>query len=78
MQSGIHCGLVIKAKDGDIYGRTVNVAARLEGRAGENEIVCSETVKSKLTTEMPTLKSLGELTLKNIPKPVECFSFSTI
>src|SRR5262249_7624361 len=44
LHSGVHFGPVIEARDGDIYGATVNLAARLQGLAKADEIVVSEPV----------------------------------
>jgi class 3 adenylate cyclase len=73
VHSGMHLGMVVKAPDGDIYGSTVNIAARLEGVAGPDEIVLSDAAKSKLQTDSLSLEAIGEQTLKNVPEPVPCF-----
>ena len=38
---GIHAGPVV-AQDGDVFGRTVNIASRIAGRAGPGEVLTSE------------------------------------
>ena len=74
--TGIHWGEVVRATDGNIYGKNVNLASRLDGVAGQGEIVLSKDAVEQLSEEHE-LKSLGEIELKNIQQPVECFSFST-
>lgn len=44
---GIHCGPVV-FQDGDIYGSTVNVAARLSARAGPGEVLVSKPVVDRI------------------------------
>ena len=78
VHSGIHAGMVVKANDGDIYGSTVNIAARLEGVAGPDDIVLSQAAKDKLTGGLPFLQSIGEQSLKNVQSPVECFKVNRV
>ena len=47
----------------------MNVAARLEGKAGESEIVLSQDAIDQLETR-DQFKALGGIELKNIAEPV--------
>lgn len=70
---GLHLGDVI-VKDDDIYGDDVNVAARLEAQAPPAGIVVSRAVRDAVQTRLKvTLHPLGDLTLKNIVRPVRAF-----
>src|SRR5213078_3274433 len=70
---GINSGDVIVVP-GDVYGDTVNVAARLEAAAPPGGICISrgvrDTVRGKFSVEF---EDRGELTVKNIPDPVGAF-----
>jgi adenylate cyclase len=70
---GINVGDVIIA-DNDIFGDGVNVAARLEGIAEPGGIVISaiahDAVINRVNAEF---RELGELSLKNIERPVRAF-----
>jgi TolB-like protein/tetratricopeptide (TPR) repeat protein len=70
---GIHLGDVIV--DGvDIYGDDVNVAARLETEAPPGGIVVSRAVREAVDGRLKaTLHALGELTLRNIERPIQAF-----
>ena len=70
---GMHAGEVVRDREGDIFGGTVNLAARLQGQAGAGELVVSEAVASPLRLAGFTLEPLGEKKLKNVPAPVVCF-----
>jgi len=71
---GINAGDVIVVP-GDVYGDTVNVAARLETLAAPGGICISrgvrDTVRGKFSVEF---EDRGELAVKNIPDPVGTFS----
>ncbi len=73
---GVHLGEVVRDQEGDIFGGTVNLAARLQGVAGADEIVASEAVTSALTPGSFTVESIGTKSLKNVPVPVPCFRVS--
>jgi adenylate cyclase len=70
---GINVGDVI-FEDGDIFGDGVNIASRLEGIAEPGGVVVStiahDAVISRLNAEF---RDLGELSLKNIARPVRAF-----
>ncbi len=70
---GLHAGEVVRDKDGDIFGGTVNLAARLQGVAQASEIVVSDSVAAALAQGNFTLRSLGAKSLKNVPALVGCF-----
>jgi class 3 adenylate cyclase len=70
---GLHTGEVVRDQDGDIFGGTVNLAARLQGVAHASQIVVSDAVASAISSGHFELESLGAKTLKNVPVPVNCF-----
>jgi len=71
---GINTGDVITVP-GDVYGDTVNVAARLEALAEPGGICIStgvrDAVRGKFSLEF---ENRGELSVKNIPDPVGTFN----
>jgi TolB-like protein/class 3 adenylate cyclase len=70
---GLHLGDVIVEGD-DIYGDDVNVAARLETEAPPGGIVVSRAVREAVAGRLKaTLHALGDLTLKNIERPIRAF-----
>jgi TolB-like protein/class 3 adenylate cyclase len=72
-RTGLHLGDVI-VKDDDIYGDDVNVAARLEAEAPPGGIVVSRAVRDAVQGKLKaTLHPLGDLSLKNIARPVRAF-----
>lgn len=73
---GLHTGEVVRDQDGDIFGGTVNLAARLQGLAGAGEIVVSDPVATVLRAGNFNLQPLGAKVLKNVPAPVNCFLVS--
>ena len=70
---GLHLGDLIVDGD-DLYGDGVNVAARLEAEAPPGSIVISGDVHNAVAGRLKaTFADLGELTLKNIERPVRAF-----
>jgi TolB-like protein/class 3 adenylate cyclase len=70
---GLHLGDVIAEGD-DIYGDDVNVAARLQAEAMPGGIVVSRAVREAVEGRLKaTLHPLGDLTLKNIARPIRAF-----
>ncbi len=70
---GVNFGDVI-AEDGDIYGKAVNLAARLEGLACSGGICVSRDVRTALaeTSDIEFI-ALGKRYVRNISEPVDVF-----
>jgi adenylate cyclase len=69
---GIHVGPVI-FQDGDVYGMTVNVAARIAGRAEADEVLISEeTVRYAQGPEM-RFERVGPASLKGVAEPLALY-----
>jgi hypothetical protein len=70
---GLHLGDLIVDGD-DLYGDGVNIAARLEAEAPPGGIIVSRAVREAVESRLRAkLHSLGELTLKNIERPIRAF-----
>jgi adenylate cyclase len=58
----------------DVYGDGVNLAARLMGLGGPQEIIISASVRDQLTDGLGvTIADLGEQRLKGVSRPVRAF-----
>jgi len=75
---GIHTGPVI-AQDGDVYGRTVNLAARIASYAQAGQVVVSEdTVHRSGHDDTLRFHPLGPVELKGVATPLALYqAFST-
>jgi class 3 adenylate cyclase len=72
IHAAVHRGEVVESSTGDVFGATVNLAARLLGAAGPGDIVASRAaIESSPIAERS--QSLGERRFKNVELPVECF-----
>jgi TolB-like protein/class 3 adenylate cyclase len=72
-RAGVHLGDVI-VETNDIYGDAVNIAARLQGEAPPGGILISRAVREAVTGRIKIeLEALGELSLKNILRPIRAF-----
>ena len=67
---GIHTGPVI-FQDGDVYGRTVNLASRLASVAQAGEVIVSEEVAQR--SEGARFQEVGLVTLKGVATPMRLF-----
>ena len=74
LHSGAHQGEVTVGPDGDLYGQTVNLAARLQGIATDDQIVLSNEIIAAASIAAERIESLGPRTLKNISEPVPCYA----
>lgn len=67
-----HASIVVDAND--IYGRGVNLAARLASLANPSEIVVSANVREQLPARLDAdIEDLGECFLKHIKSPVRAY-----
>ena len=70
---GINLGDIIVEGD-DIYGDGVNVAARIEGLASPGGICISRTARDQVRDKLDVvLVDLGEIEVKNFPRPIRVF-----
>lgn len=71
---GLHLGDII-AYDDDVFGDTVNIAARLEAQAEPGSIVLSDSVYEQVRDKFSLpFRDLGRRTVKNIDRPIRMYS----
>jgi class 3 adenylate cyclase len=71
---GIHAGDVIR-EGTNIYGGAVNIASRISGATGANEILLSDTVRGLARTSGGVMfEDRGEYVLKGIEEPMRLFT----
>jgi adenylate cyclase len=69
---GIHTGPVI-SREGDYYGRTVNLASRIAGHARPGEVLVSEALARTVHLGGVRFDHLGAVDLKGLPAPVTLY-----
>jgi adenylate cyclase len=73
---GIHLGDVL-ARDGDLFGTAVNIAARLEAIAEPGGIVVSSAIRDATAGKLrAAFADLGVKILKNIEEPVRVYALT--
>jgi adenylate cyclase len=72
---GIQAGPVI-FRDGDVYGRTVNVASRIADRAAAGEILTSVETVGQVDDPEVRFGEVGTVELKGVAAPVTLFRVS--
>jgi class 3 adenylate cyclase/TolB-like protein len=74
LRVGIHVGELTEGADGDIYGASVNLAARVQSQARPQQVAVSEDVWRQLRgrTEY-SFEPMGARELKGIPEPVTLY-----
>jgi adenylate cyclase len=65
---GLHAGPVL-FQDGDYYGRTVNVAARIADYARPGEVLVSQAVLEASDPEGVAYSEVGPVELKGVGEP---------
>lgn len=76
LHSGLHWGEVVEMHDGDIYGQTVNLAARIADWAKAGEIGASETFCAQLPGGLGGFEVSGPQSFKNVAEPVRCLKLA--
>jgi adenylate cyclase len=66
---GLHAGPVI-FQDGDYYGRTVNLAARIAAHAGPGQVLVSDHVVAETRTGEVAFEPVGPVRLKGVSSTV--------
>ena len=67
--AGIAAGPLV-VRDGDVYGHTVNLAARIAGHAGAGELLVASAVTAHLGPAGIGWVDVGDATLKGLAEPV--------
>jgi adenylate cyclase len=70
---GLHSGPVV-LQEGDFYGQTVNLAARIGEYARPGEVLVSRAVRDAAQTRDLAFDEIGPVELKGVPGPIELFS----
>jgi adenylate cyclase len=68
---GLHCGPALY-RDGDYYGRAVNLASRVGARAAGGEVLCTQTVADAAGPHL-VLEPIGEVKLKGFREATKLF-----
>ena len=66
---GIAAGPVVQ-QDGDYFGRTVNMAARISSRAGPSEVLATDEVRRVASPERVRFEEIGAAELKGFANPI--------
>jgi adenylate cyclase len=69
---GVNAGPVV-FRDGDYFGRTVNIASRIAGRAGPGEVLVSKAAVDSCSVEGVRFDELGPVELKGVARPIQVF-----
>ncbi len=69
---GVNAGPVV-FRDGEYFGRTVNIASRIAGRAGPGEVLVSEAAVDSCSAEGVRFEHLGPVELKGMARPIQLF-----
>lgn len=70
--AGIDCGPIAE-RDGDVFGRTVNMASRLASAASRGQVVMSTPVARAAADAGIRTEAMGPVELKGLDRPVPAF-----
>jgi class 3 adenylate cyclase len=70
IRAGLHTG-EIETRGDDVAGMTVHQAARVQGVAGNSEVIVSSSVRNLIAGSGIALKDHGTHNLKGISEPCE-------
>lgn len=71
-RQGVHHGSVVLRR-GDVFGTTVNIAARVADRARADQVLATAEVARAAAAAGFAVTSLGSAALRNISDPIEVF-----
>ena len=74
---GIHTGPVI-FQDGDVYGRTVNLASRIASHAAAGQVLVSAETAEAARGDDVRFEPRGAVELKGVAQPVTLFEASAV
>jgi adenylate cyclase len=77
LRAGLHDGPAL-ARSGDWFGATVNLAARLAGRARGGQTLGTARIAESARDQGLGVVGLGSVELRNVARPVELFEISLL
>jgi len=72
IRAGINCGVGFR-RSGDLFGDTINIAARITKRGGPGQILISQSVQKSIVETEIRSKPLGRATLDGKVEPEELY-----
>jgi sulfatase modifying factor 1 len=72
IRAGINCGVGFR-RSGDLFGDTINMAARITKRCGPGQILISQSVQKSIVKTEIRSRSLGRATLDGKVEPEELY-----
>jgi adenylate cyclase len=70
IHAGVHAGPLI-LRDGDVFGHTVNLAARVAGAATADQVVATSDVVAALSSDAVAFEAMGPTELKGVAEAIE-------
>jgi adenylate cyclase len=68
---GVHCGAAIEAEDGDVFGDSVNVAARMVALAKSGQVILTASTAEALSPELrDKVREVDVMTVKGKEKDI--------
>jgi adenylate cyclase len=68
----VHSGVALY-RDGDYYGRDINIASRVSARAAGGEVLVTRSVVDSVTAPHLEFERIGEVRLKGFTESTEVF-----
>ncbi len=71
-RAGLHHGPVV-SRGGDLFGNTVNLAARVAGQATGGQVLVTAPIAEQARAGGLPIENLGTFALRNVAEPIELF-----
>lgn len=72
-RTGVHCGPVLNRR-GDVFGSTVNIAARLTALARPGELITTQQLADVAEANGVAIQSRGEYQIRSVSSPLRLFA----
>jgi adenylate cyclase len=72
-RTGVHCGPVLR-RGGDVFGSTVNIAARLTALAGPGELLTTQQLADVAAASGVAVQDRGEHQIRSVQAPLKLFA----
>ena len=72
-RTGVHCGPVLR-RGGDVFGSTVNIAARITALAGPGELLTTQKIAEVAKASGVAVQDRGEYQIRSVAAPIKLFA----